>query len=322
MPRYRSDVHVDQALTNISLAYSQSAGFVGNLLFPTVPVAKDSFKYFTYGRGVFGDGNTRLEWVDGSNPPEVSSTRSTQSGLCLQYGAADYVTDEELRNQDAPLNAYADVTEELTEQILLEHEKEAATKATTAGNYPTANKTTLETTDQWSDVANSNPIDDISAGIDAIRTQVGGRVSGQIVVIAGPVAHRSLMNHPDIVDFAKRSVGALPNEAQMANLFSALGVRTYAVGGGVTNTAHEGATESMSDIWGDNVVLAYVPTAAGIRRPAFGYSFSSVQARVEREPRRNHAVKLIASATWDLQFICRDSSADSIAGYLISDTTA
>ena len=74
MPRYRSDVHVDQALTNISLAYSQSAGFVGNLLFPTVPVAKDSFKYFTYGRGVFGDGNTRLEWVDGSNPPAGSTS--------------------------------------------------------------------------------------------------------------------------------------------------------------------------------------------------------------------------------------------------------
>lgn len=321
MPRYRSDVHVDQALTNISAAYFQRSSFVGKVLFPTVAVEKDSFKYFTYGRQVFGDGNTSLEWADGSDPPEISNERSTESGLCKQYGGADFVTDSELRNQDAPLNAFADVTEELTERMALEHEKQSATKATTSGNYPAGSVASLGASAKWDVVATSDPIGDIQTGIDVIRRGIGGDGARDIVLVAGPAAHKNLMNHPDIIDFMKRTAGVLPSNADMAGLFASIGVTRYAVGGGIKNTAHEGATESISDIWGDNVILAHVPSGPSIRRAAFGYTFQSVQARVEREPRRNHAVKLIASATWDIEFVSRDASGDSLAGYLIPTTS-
>ncbi|TPV95988.1 MAG: hypothetical protein B7733_07110 [Myxococcales bacterium FL481] len=291
-------------------------------LFPFVNVQKDSDKYFTYGRTILGDGNSTSEWLDSTDPPEVTSGRSTQSFSCVQHGLADYVTDEEIRNSDNPLQPFMDTTAELTERLLLELEKQVATKATTQGNYPAANTTQLSGTSQWSDFTNgdSDPIDDILVGIDVIRTQIGKM--GNICLAVGGAVHFKLIQHPDVVDFAKRSLGRLPNNADMVNLFQGLGVNRYVVAGGVKNTADEGAAESISDVWGKHAVLAYPPDSPGLKRPAYGYTFSSVRARVEREPRRNHAVKVIASMTWDPQFICQDSNGDSIAGYLIEDAVA
>ena len=42
------DVHVDAILTNMSIAYMQEAyAFVAGKVFPTVPVSKQSDKFFT-----------------------------------------------------------------------------------------------------------------------------------------------------------------------------------------------------------------------------------------------------------------------------------
>ncbi|NBO09074.1 MAG: hypothetical protein EBV30_06965, partial [Actinobacteria bacterium] len=46
------DVHVDAILTNISVAYIQEqAAYVASRIFPTVPVEKQSDKYFIYTKG-------------------------------------------------------------------------------------------------------------------------------------------------------------------------------------------------------------------------------------------------------------------------------
>ena len=44
-----SDVHVNQPLTNISIAYIQQAtAFIADKVFPNVPVQKQSDRYFQY----------------------------------------------------------------------------------------------------------------------------------------------------------------------------------------------------------------------------------------------------------------------------------
>jgi hypothetical protein len=48
------DVHVNTPLTNISIAYIQdAANFVAARVFPNIPVAKQSDRYYTYDRGEF-----------------------------------------------------------------------------------------------------------------------------------------------------------------------------------------------------------------------------------------------------------------------------
>ena len=43
----QQQVHIDQALTNISIAY-RNANYLGEQIFPNVPVNKQSDKFFTY----------------------------------------------------------------------------------------------------------------------------------------------------------------------------------------------------------------------------------------------------------------------------------
>ena len=71
-----SMVHVDQALTNVSIAY-QNAQFVADDVFPTIPVAKQSNKYFIYSKD-------RFRIVDDARRPgtranEINWTLSTDT---------------------------------------------------------------------------------------------------------------------------------------------------------------------------------------------------------------------------------------------------
>ncbi len=315
MALYKSDVHIDRALTNLAEGVANQP-LVWNALFPELPVAKDSDKFFVYGRENLGDGNTDLEWEDGTDPPEVKTSRSTRAYSCAQKGVADYVTDTELRNSDAPLRPFQDRTTFLMDRLMLELEKAAATKATTQANYPAANRTQLSGTDQWDDFANSDPIDDVMEASDACRLACG-RYANTLVI--GAAGHKKLLQHPDIVDFAKRMRGELPAEEFLAKFFIAAGIQRYVVAGAINNTANEDATESIADVWGKHAVLAYVTPRPSIGTPSYGYTFSSIKAKVEREPRRNNAIKVIASRNWDVEFVSRDSNEDAIAGYLIED---
>lgn len=323
MPLYKSDVHVDRALTNMAGGY-QSQMFVGTKLMPELKVEKDSDKFFVFGPATstsagrsdaWGTTATNLEWEDSTDPPEISNGRATLSYSCVQYGAADFVTDTELRNSDAPLRPFQDKTAFLMERVALELERAIATKCTTAANFE--NSTTLSGTAQWSETTwVSDPVGDVLTGAEAVRLATSKYPN---VMVAGPLAHIALMQHPNMVEFTKRFTPSLPGDSIFSAFFAAAGITQYYMGGAVYNNANEGATEVPANVWGGDVVLAYVPPAPSIGTPAFGYTFTSVMAKIQRENRKNNAVKLIASRNWDLKFVSVDNTSDldALGGYLI-----
>jgi len=55
------DVHVNAPLTNISIAFLQSQdSFVASRVFPSIPVMKQSDRYYTYDRGDFNRDEMQL----------------------------------------------------------------------------------------------------------------------------------------------------------------------------------------------------------------------------------------------------------------------
>ena len=326
MPLFKSDVHIDKALTNMALGYS-NASFVADSLFPEVLVQKDSDKYFVYGREAFGfdatsDADGRLQgfvWEDGSDFNTLTDSRSTQTYSCVQYAAAATVTDTELRNQDAPLNAFRDHARFIQERLMLERELKAATLATAAASYDSSNTTTLSGTSQWSDFTSgvSDPIANVITGAEAVRQQIGRYPN---IMGCGASAWVKLIQHPDIVELIKYTSPNLGTEGAVANLFSQVGISEVRVAGAIYNQANQGASESISDVWGGDVVLAYNPPNPGIAIPAFGYRFSSVPLQIERTALPGKRATLLnAVSNWDMEFVCQDASADSIGGYLIED---
>ena len=320
MALQRSDVHIDTALTTLAGGYRPSQlELVWDFLMPMKLVKKDSDKFFVFGREVFRTGQESSIWNDGTDYNTASYTVTQETYSCIQHALADYVTDEQLRNSDVPLDPFNDATEFLTDRLLLDLEKEVATKCTTAGNYPAALTATPDVL--WDTFATSDPINDIIVGCNAIRAQIGVWPTRMVV---GASAWIKLAQHPDIVELVKYNKTGLPDTSVVASTyFNQFGLREIKVAGAINITSVEGETEVVADVWGKHVVLAYVDPADGLKRPSFGRTFVSggelgVGVEVEREPRVKRAQVVNVVKRWNPQFIMQDSSNGTIAGYFLN----
>ena len=114
-----NDVHIDAILTNISVAYIQDQNaFVASKVFPTIPVEKQSDKYFVYTKG---------DWFRDEAQLRAPATESAGSGYNLTtatYNTQVYafhkdVDDQVRANADNPLNPDRDATSFITQRMWL-----------------------------------------------------------------------------------------------------------------------------------------------------------------------------------------------------------
>lgn len=311
---YIQEFRTDPLLSEISVQYTNPT-FAAEILFPRVSVAKSSAKYNVYGREVFRRNVTSRASTGDITRATYSVAQKTFT--CKEKALYDLIDDNVRDESGEGARLDETTTVFLTQQILLDIEMDVATKATAAANYNSSNTVTLTGTDQWSDEGNSNPIDDINDGQDAILKQIGVLPN---VMLLGPTAFKQLRKHPDIVNQLKYHESRLARAADIAEIFE---IETVAVARAVYNSAKQGATEVMGFIWGDDVILAWVPLVPAINMPAYGYTF--VKGTRETFVWREAKAKSDAIGVADIvtsEFICQDSSNDSIAGYLIKDVAA
>ena len=314
-PTGSGNVHIDEVLTNISVGYPNN-GLVGDVLFPTVTVNKQSDKYYIFGRE---------QWLpeDDERAPGTVANEIIGYQVSLDtYYAREHslqipVTDEERENVDSPLSPDRDATELVTAKILLGRERAIQTIATTTGNYASGLTVTLSGTSQWSDYANSNPIGDLRAGKAAIHAQIF--TEPNTIIIPYQVM-TVLEDHPDFLERIKYSERAIFSPELLASI---LGFQRVVVPGAGINTAALGASPTLSYLWGKDVVMAYVPDRAGLKIPAYGYEFAWGRQEVDRwreEPRKSDLIRV--SRRYDLKMTAVDSSGDTVAGYLIKNAVA
>jgi len=317
-----SNVHIDKVLTNISLAY-QNPEFVGNELFPQVNVAKQSDLYYTFGYESWTQpvgGDSRAPGTEANEVPGLAV--STNSYFATEHSLQIAVTDEERQNADVPLAPDRDGTELITSQIHLEREKAIVDMVTSTGNFPSGSHTTLSGTSQWSDLDDSDPINDIRTGT---RTVMGLLFKEPNVAVMPYKVLSYLEDNDKIINRIKY---AMPGVLTKDLIAGVVGIPKVIVAGAGYNTANPGQTTSLSYLWGTNVLMAYVPERAGLKTPAFGYEFvwgypsggAQVVERWREEPRKSDMVRV--SRRYDLNLIAMDSSSKSIAGYLIKAAIA
>jgi hypothetical protein len=123
----------------------------------------------------------------------------------------------------------------------------------------------------WANLTDGDPVNDIYTGRDAIRRQTGFTPN---VMVMGDHAWSRFSRHPDIIEFIRGkgdSTGGGPvSEAQVQAAFS---IGRIIVGKGLKNTAAEGVNGVYTDIWSTACVLLYVAPAPGLMEPSHGYTF-------------------------------------------------
>ena len=259
-----NDVHIDAILTNISVAYIQDQNaFVSNKVFPTIPVEKQSDKYFVYTKG---------DWFRDEAQLRAPATESAGSGYNLTtatYNTSVYafhkdVDDQVRANADNPLNPDRDATSFITQRMLLRQEVSWASEFFTTSVWATD----VTPTNLWNDYTSSDPIGDVETGKATILASTGFLPN---TMVMGYDVFRQLRNHPDIVDRVKYTSAENVTEDILARFF---GVERLLVARAVKNSGLEGATVSMGSIVGKNAALYYVAPSAGVLSPTAGYQFA------------------------------------------------
>lgn len=258
-----SQVHADAMLTNISVAYAQSAdAFIANSVFPSLPVAHQSDKYYIY---------TKNDWFRDEaqiRPPATPSAGSgyglsTATYSCDVFALHKDIDDQTIANADVALNMEADAARFVAQRMLIRHEIEWA-----ASFFGTSIWGTDSTpANLWDNYATSKPLVDVQTGKETVLGNTGFEPN---TLVLGYNVYSDLLNHPEIVDRIKYSSADAVTQQIMARYF---GVDRLFVARGVKATNLEGETAAYSFVHGKHALLCYVPPAPGLLTPSAGYTF-------------------------------------------------
>jgi hypothetical protein len=276
-----SSVHLDQPLTNLTLAYVQSQeNFIADKVFPTVGVTKQSDKFYVYNRADMNRSGDVKKLAPRTEVQRIGMQLGNDNYFADVYGLAMDFDDQTLANEDTVLETRSVGAQTLINRMLIDREEKFADAFFKAGIWGTeftgvanaANDTPAEFT-QWSDYTNATPIADVTLARRTMQLKSGGYKPNTMVV--GKEVRDILINHPDVL--ARLNGGAtvtntaLITNAKLAEIFE---VENMFVMEAVHNTGAEGLAESNAFIGGKFAMMTYTPPSAGLMTPAAGLTFS------------------------------------------------
>jgi hypothetical protein len=283
----RGDVHVNRPLTNISVAYLQSQNsFVADRVFPNIPVAKQSDRFFTYDRGEFNRDEMKERAPGTESAGGTYSLDSTPTYYAPVQSFHKDIPDQIRANTDSPLNPDREATEYVTHKGLIRRERTfvsnffttgiwtyqadgVSSGATAASSFDPTNGSNNNKL-QWNDAA-STPIEDMRQGLRYVHESTGFRPNKAVM---GRPVYDTLVDHPDIVARLDRGQTTGPAKANREAIAALLELDEVLVMDAIYNSAKKGATNAHSFIGGKNVLLAYAAPTPGIMTPSAGYTFS------------------------------------------------
>ena len=123
----RGDVHVNRPLTNMSVAFMQSAeNFVASRVFSNINSGFQSDLYYSYPRGEFNRIMMKKRAPGATESAGASYNVETQSFLAEVQALHRDIPDQIRANQDNPINLDAEAMRFLSLQALLRKEKDWA----------------------------------------------------------------------------------------------------------------------------------------------------------------------------------------------------
>ena len=265
-----SNVHIDQPLSNLTLAYVQEqTNFIADKVFPTVGVQKQSAKYYIYDRANMNRAGDVQKLAPRTEVNRIGQSISNDSYFADVYGLGMDFDEQTLSNEDAMLDIRSAGATTLVNRLLIHREEQFAASFFATGIWGTdATPSNL-----WSDYTNSTPIRDVTTARRTMQLKSGGFKPNSMVI--GKEVRDILINHPDIL--ARLNGGAtvtntaLITDAKLAEIFE---VENFYVMEAVKNTGAEGLSESNAFIGGKNALLVHTPRTAGLMTPAAGLTFA------------------------------------------------
>lgn len=316
MPDVTNLGHIDRALTNISVAYTQGAdAFIADKVFPIVPVQKRSDVYFVYSKADFFRNEVQERGQGAESAGGQWHLTEADPYHCRKYAFHYDITQEEKSNYDQPINVDRDTTEWLTQKMLLKREVDFAGKFFTTGVWGTditGNGTTVK---YWDDPQS----DPIAAVTNAMLTMAQNTGKKPNFAIISPDVFYALKNHDMIMDRIKYTQKGIITAELIASLFELDNI--YIPWGiyndGPQTPGYDQTDIDMNFVYAGQMLLGYRTRRPSLKEPSAGYIFSwvglegasSYGSRMVRIPMDMLGLgteRLEMEMAYDQKLICKD----------------
>lgn len=261
-------LHIDTPLSNLAVkAFDSGMGFIADQVFPVVGVGKQSNIYYTISKEAF------LRQHDTKRAPKTKANViefdvSSGKYFCDNYALGTETALEDLDNADNAIQLRENNNSLILTGLARDKEIRVANMVTSISNVGSGNA--LSTA--WSDFVSSDPIADVTTGHAFIRQNTG------IVANTGIIDEDTLSvirRHPALLDMFKYTSGGELTDAQLMQVFK---IKKLLVGTGIKENSVEGGTSSITNIWGNNFVLAHIAPAQGLKTATFGLGMRWIPA--------------------------------------------
>lgn len=258
------DVHIDQALTNLSIAYIQSQDvYMASKVFPIIPVDKQSDKYWIFNKNDWFRDEAQKR-TDSTESAGSGFTMSTDSFFCDVWAFHKDVGAQTRRNADAQVRLETAAVEFVTQRLLLRREIQWVTDYFTTSVWATdATPANL-----WSDYLTSDPQADIENAKEVVLASTGFLPN---TLTIGYTVFRYLKQHPAIRDQFKYTSASNITAQMLAQVFE---VDNLYIARAIKATNNEGAAGAYSFTHGKHALLCYVNPTPGEMQPSAGYTFA------------------------------------------------
>jgi hypothetical protein len=255
---------IDPILSTQARGY-RSPGNVGMFLFPRVYVAQRGGKVIEFGKEAFRryssarapGGNTKRIQFGYEGKPYGIGLNSLEGMVPRElWQEANAVPSINLATRAVAL---------VQRSLALNHEVACAGIAQNVANYDANHKVALAGAARWDDAA-STPVKNVADWQEAIRATTGVRPN---VGVIGPKVFAALKTNPQITDRIKYTGRDVVTTDLLKSLFE---LDALYVGEAI-EADDAGA---FTDVWGKNVVLAYVPKTESFAQeePSYGYTYT------------------------------------------------
>ena len=272
------DVHVSQALTQISVAYVQEeTSYIADKVFPPVPVQHQTDKYFVWSKADFFRDEAQLR-ADAAESAGSGVNITTQTYSANVWALHQDIGPQLRGNADPAVDIDQAVTRQLTQKLMIRRDRvfQSAYMTTSVWSQDVTGAAAgtgtpgTTTTVYWDDDANSDPFTDVATQQTYILQNTGFLPNKLVLSWA---VYQALRKHPLVIDRIKYTTQTFAGTITPQLLAEAFDIDEVLVSKAVYNTAAENQTASLSFINSKNALLCYSPAAPGLMVPAAGYTF-------------------------------------------------
>ena len=297
------ELRINAYLSEVARGYSNNS-FIAENLFPVIHSDLEKVDIFEFNKEAFQVYDTERAIRANSNvisPKGFKKHTTTLTEHDLAY-PIDYREEEEARKIKLQVHA----TNVVTQGLLLKLETQCAALAQDPSKYPATNKIALSGTSQFTH-KDSDPVGVIDDAKDAISRQIGQDPN---TLVMGQEVWESLKRNEALKGLIANSTNKIVTLDLLKEFFE---VENIVVG----KTIYSNANDQFERVWGNNIILAYVPklNARTEYDPAFAYTIRKKDAlQIDEYEKEGNKVRYIRATDIYTPFLV-----GAEAGYLISN---